>query len=366
MSETFSGKVQIQNLSNNTTIELDGNTGDAILKDAGGFEILRIDGSEGDIRVRRKYGRTYREVLNFDASAAAMYIGSKNFEGDLRIRDNNGRNAFLFDGGSGQLWLGTQENPGDIRIKDNNGYDSFMVDGKHAAVYIGRSGNEGDLRIRDTAGKEVFIFDGNSSALYIGANGNEGDIQVRDQLGRTVFNFDGQYAALRIGSAGNEGDVIVKDDSGNESIHLNGGTGDIILRNADAAEHFDIADITEVEPGMTMIINEDGKLSPSRNEYDKKIIGVIAGAGNYRPGIIMDQQKNNGNRMPVSIMGKVSCKVDARYNPIETGDLLTTSSTLGHAMKVLDPYKAMGAVLGKALTPLKEGMGYIDMLVMQQ
>ena len=34
----------------------------------------------------------------------------------------------------------------------------------------------------------------------------------------------------------------VGNDAGNETIHLNGSTGDIILRNGDAAEDFDVAD----------------------------------------------------------------------------------------------------------------------------
>ena len=42
------------------------------------------------------------------------------------------------------------------------------------------------------------------------------------------------------------------------------------------------------------------------------------------------------------------CKVDADIAPIQVGDLLTTSPTKGHAQKVLDPQKAVGAIIGKA------------------
>lgn len=61
-------------------------------------------------------------------------------------------------------------------------------------------------------------------------------------------------------------------------------------------------------------------------------------------------------------MGKVYCKVDARNSSIEMGDLLTTSSTQGYAMKAEDPMKAFGAVIGKALGPIKEGLGMIPVL----
>jgi hypothetical protein len=60
------------------------------------------------------------------------------------------------------------------------------------------------------------------------------------------------------------------------------------------------------------------------------------------------------------------CKVDADIAPIKVGDLLTTSPTPGHAQKVLDSSKAVGAILGKALGSLKKGKGKIPVLVMLQ
>ena len=48
------------------------------------------------------------------------------------------------------------------------------------------------------------------------------------------------------------------------------------------------------------------------------------------------------------------------------GDLLTTSDVPGHAMKVADHSKAQGAVLGKAMTGLKEGRGKVLVLVTLQ
>jgi hypothetical protein len=65
-------------------------------------------------------------------------------------------------------------------------------------------------------------------------------------------------------------------------------------------------------------------------------------------------------------MGKVYCKVDASYGEIEVGDLLTTSPTHGQAMKVIDPLKAFGSVIGKALRPFKEGQGLIPILIALQ
>jgi hypothetical protein len=60
------------------------------------------------------------------------------------------------------------------------------------------------------------------------------------------------------------------------------------------------------------------------------------------------------------------CKVDADIAPIEAGDLLTTSPTRGHAQKVVDRSQALGAIIGKALAPLRRGQGKIPVFVMLQ
>ena len=101
--------------------------------------------------------------------------------------------------------------------------------------------------------------------------------------------------------------------------------------------------------------------------YDKKVVGIVSGAGNYKPAIVLDKKESvpNKNRLPISLMGKVYCKVDATHSPIEMGDLLT-SSTKGCAMKVDDPSKAFGAVVGKALGAITHGIGMIPVLVTLQ
>lgn len=144
-------------------------------------------------------------------------------------------------------------------------------------------------------------------------------------------------------------------------------TGDIRLTNADCAEDFDIADANLIEPGTVMVLGDDeGALHQSNKPYDKRVAGVVSGAGNYKPGIVLDKQKSEKDRKPIALLGKVYCKADARYGAIEVGDLLTTSASPGHAMKAADPFKSFGAVIGKALRPLKEGQGLIPILIALQ
>ncbi len=143
-------------------------------------------------------------------------------------------------------------------------------------------------------------------------------------------------------------------------------TGDIRLTNADCAEDFNIGVDLAVEPGTVMSLGEEGALFPCQHPYDKRVAGVVSGAGDYKPGIVLDKQPSAGLRQPIALLGKVYCKVDASYAAIEVGDLLTTSPTPGHAMKADDPTRAFGAVIGKALRPLKEGRGLIPVLIALQ
>jgi hypothetical protein len=143
-------------------------------------------------------------------------------------------------------------------------------------------------------------------------------------------------------------------------------TGDIRLLNADCAEDFNVSGGELVEPGTVMVLGDEDTLKASEHAYDKRVAGVISGAGDYRPGIVLDKQPSQGKRSPVSLLGKVFCKVDARYGSIEVGDLLTTSNTPGHAMKATDLSKVFGSVLGKALRPLREGQGLIPILIALQ
>jgi hypothetical protein len=143
-------------------------------------------------------------------------------------------------------------------------------------------------------------------------------------------------------------------------------SGDIKLTHGDCAEEFDVFDSEAIEPGTVMVLGPDGVLSPSSRPYDTRVAGVVCGAGSYRPGIVLDRQPLRPNRLPIALLGKVYCKVDASFDSIEVGDLLTTSETRGYAMRASDPYKAFGALIGKALGACLGGQALIPILVTLQ
>jgi hypothetical protein len=155
-----------------------------------------------------------------------------------------------------------------------------------------------------------------------------------------------------------QGNVLVTGDITAHDLAISGG---------DCAENFDVAGDPEIaSPGTVMVIDEEGALRPSCAAYDKKVVGVISGAGDYQPGILLNKRDEPGIRVPIALVGRIFCKVDAQNAPIEIGDLLTTSPVRGHAMKAEDPLRAFGSVIGKALRPLDAGQGFIPILIALQ
>ena len=92
----------------------------------------------------------------------------------------------------------------------------------------------------------------------------------------------------------------------------------------------------------------------------------MSGAGSFRPGLILDRRDTGAERVPIALVGKVYCRVDATDSPVRVGDLLTTAQRAGHAMRIIDQARAFGAVLGKALAPLASGCDLVPILVALQ
>ena len=207
--------------------------------------------------------------------------------------------------------------------------------------------------------------------FFAGGNGVDGDLILRADDGSDRIRLDASGGNMWLGGNGADGDLVIFASGGDNTtladatIHLNGDAGDIILQNADCAEDFEILD-EDVEPGMVMVIAEGSLLRKCSQAYDSCVAGVIAGAGVYKPGIVLGRKADSKNAYPVALVGRVFCKVDASYGEVKIGDLLTTSPTLGCAMSVRDPKEASGAVIGKALGNLKTGTNLVPTLIALQ
>jgi len=229
---------------------------------------------------------------------------------------------------------------------------------------------------------------GESTVLFLRRDESpqEGDpaLGVSFKLDQTnqVFNLDvgGQAnsrARIHLGDSGRPdnpittlGSVGIGTVNPTEKLEVHGNilaTGDVRLAGADCTEDFDVDELEALEPGMVMVIGAEERLRKCRDAYDKRVAGVLSGAGDCRPGILLGQQDlSQRKRLPLALTGKVYCRVDAQYASIGVDDLLTTSPTPGHAMRASDPFGAFGAILGKALRPLTQGQGLIPILVALQ
>ncbi|MFK7760427.1 MAG: hypothetical protein AB8C13_10850 [Phycisphaerales bacterium] len=140
-----------------------------------------------------------------------------------------------------------------------------------------------------------------------------------------------------------------------------------LIGGADIAEPFDVNADVPVLPGMIVAIDpaNPGELMLSTSAYNHRVAGIISGANGINPALTLAQTGTIADgEHPVALTGRVWCYVDADANgPIVPGDMLTTSDTQGHAMKVDDRSRAFGATIGKAMTSLEEGQGLVLVLV---
>lgn len=183
-------------------------------------------------------------------------------------------------------------------------------------------------------------------SLAAGGHGIYGTCDNGTGVVAVVKKGTGLYAKADEGTAAKfDGNVVV--------------SGDLFLEGADYAESLTVAD-TAVTPGMVVVIDDEGRIRPCASDYDTRVAGVVSGAGGVKPAIVLDRHDGGA---PVALMGKLWVLADASDGPIRCGDLLTTSSTPGHARRVTDPASAIGSIVGKALTDLAGGTGFVRALV---
>ena len=333
------------------------------MSDNDNSERILLNGSECKLSMfaKKKPGQVRGDyVMRLDAAHGDLFLGGGDTEGDV----------VLFPVGA------SNQNAGEATIHLNAGAKLFVMRGANGQQSVRIDGEKGEIELRffttsenvvmrlsggvfpkfemmNNKGEETVSLNAAFASLTLGKEGQDGTIIIKDQSGNP-----------RIYLLGNQGGILLKDNADKGRLTLLGSSGDIIIDNADCAEDFDITGAAE--PGTVMIIADGSRLRESTEPYDKRVAGVISGADDTRPGIVLGRSEVVRGRSPVALIGKVYCKTDAAYGSIEVGDLLTTSPVPGHAMKVSEPGKAFGAVLGKALRPLWRGRELIPILVALQ
>ncbi len=131
--------------------------------------------------------------------------------------------------------------------------------------------------------------------------------------------------------------------------------------------------LTDYEPGDVLMIGDQaGRVARSNEPNSTRLIGVYSTVPAFLGGAAMDPGSQADHRVPVAVVGIVPVKVSGENGPIRVGDLLTSASLPGRAMKA-DMIKIggvrihrPGAILGKALEPFDGKSGTIKVFVMSR
>ncbi|MFQ6090465.1 MAG: hypothetical protein ACE5LD_03400, partial [Candidatus Bipolaricaulia bacterium] len=143
-----------------------------------------------------------------------------------------------------------------------------------------------------------------------------------------------------------------------------------------------VAGVISTAPGITMGGGKGESRSPdvwlslrigqfSGHQPPSVSIGSLA-AGALAPQELTLQQTVGGvlaqlerDQPLLALMGVVPVKATTENGPIRPGDVLVSSSVPGYVMRCGEITKCEGAIVGKALEPLKGKQGIIKMLVMR-
>jgi hypothetical protein len=256
-------------------------------------------------------------------------------------------------------------------------------------------GGYGVLGISRSASGYGGYFDNFSSGIALYANGNGAarnratlrvdNTQTSGGMAAYITN-NSNYHTAHFYNSGTGGGVLYLQNGGTDSDGTGGGDfitavndpeNDAQFRvltsgevRSDVGYYTPAADFAEMlpaarelNPGDVLIVGQDGKLIHSTQPFQTSVVGVYS----TQPGFVGGQPVEGDltDRIPLAIVGVVPVKVSAENGSILPGDLLTTSSTPGHAMKA-GPNPPVGTVIGKALAALEQGTGVIQMLVTLQ
>ena len=398
------GNVGIGTISPGGTLSLFNSASDTILK----LEDIRADGSSSFLSKQAFY----------DYYSEAAYVGLRHNGGlspgvralvfGLSTANSGAASEVMRIADNGYVGIGTASpsatldvRPIGFAINQNGGIQLATTDGHWPSGMFLRTDSAGNPRLAlDIASSETLSLYGDN--VGIGTLGPAYPLDVlagqaiaqftstNAYYGSAIFlknSTPGQASSGAIsffsagfsGPAGNRtGNIAVNSDG---TFHFEAGgydrmqispsgtvsVGVLQINGADVAEPFAVTSRDAVK-GCVMAIDEDnpGQLKLSEHAYDTHVAGILSGANGVNSGILLKQHGFNDGGQNVALSGRVYALADASYGAIRPGDLLTTSDTPGHCMKVTDHAQAQGAIIGKAMSALKEGKGMVLVLVTLQ
>ncbi|MGB9927637.1 MAG: hypothetical protein ACPK85_04460 [Methanosarcina sp.] len=226
----------------------------------------------------------------------------------------------------------------------------FFIRGSDGNVGIGtgspnaRLDVNGDIRIND---RNIWLRGATDT--------NHGIKYLQNVDGPILFGWTGGALGFHGGTK-----IALKwDSSGNLYAQ-----GTVKNNSSDLAENYP-SDMNLESGDVICLAQDKEKIVISEKPNDPMVLGVVS----TKPGFLLNEKEDakETNLFPVALCGRVPCKVVDENGSIKTGDLLTSSSTPGHAMKA-SPIKGReffisGTIIGKAIGTLELGKGIIDIFV---
>ena len=310
-----------------------------------------------------------RQTQVSGAELFGLYSPATNSWGGMYIQGaSTSRPFYGYSNPSGTAWTEMDGTDGNKWKLYNNGYQMTVT--PSGSVGIGTTSPSaaalevanGDVRIDN---HELFLTTTSSTNSGSGIGYRTGMPGISSD-GPFIYGFNGGA----LGGLGPTTIALSWSWSGNVWVSNNLSTATLTIRGgADVAEPFNItSENGEIPQGAVVVIDErnPGHLKLSNRPYDTRVAGVVSGANGINPGIQMQQQGLLEGGKNVALTGRVYVQATAMNGAINPGDMLTTSSLPGYAMKVTNHSKGQGAILGKAMTGLSETKGMVLVLVTLQ
>ena len=282
-------------------------------------------------------GNTSAGIQIKNTGAASSWAIYHDADDSLTFRDSTtGATRMVIDGSQGFVGIGTTTPTRRLHLVADS-FLPLLIDGDNPGIRIDRTGANSSWSIYHDSDDSLAFRDSTTGATRMVIDGSQGFVGIGTETPTSRLDVAGEAAV----------DVL------------------IVRGGADLVEGFDTTEDATVEPGTVMVIDPEnpGALMTASEAYDSRVAGVVSGAGGVAAGLHLGQDGVMDGDTKVAMTGRVYVKCSAENGPVRPGDLLTTASLAGHAMKATDASRSFGAVLGKAMSSLEEGTGLVLLLV---